>query len=158
MSRKQPKRVPAGRIEKGPPRKAVPAGAAKPAGLLPAAPGLLAVRWTRFDFGGPWCIGRSPSEEIVKLMKFVQNLERLKPAEVFRPDGSLGADYGDPACLPNEAAKARLRELSLIDETCISRIRMGSRRRLYGFRRDPEFYPVFWDPDHAIWPCRKRNT
>lgn len=154
---KKPKNVPAGRIEKRPPRKAVPATAAKPQGFPPAAPGLFVVRWTRFDFHGPWCIGNDPNR-FVELMKRITELERMTPSEVFRPDADLGVDYGDPANLPNEAAKQRLRDLGLMDETCISRLRFGSRPRLYGFRRDPEFYPVFWDPEHVIWPAKKKHT
>lgn len=152
MARKQPKNVPAGRIEKGPPRKAVPAIAAKPQGFAPAAPGLFVVRWTKFDLDGPWCLGASKPAKIVDLMRRIRDAEQLTPDEVFRLNGSLGVDYGDPANIPNAKAKRRLRDLRLMDETCISRLRIGGKARLYGFRRDPEFYAVFWDPEHDIWP------
>ena len=44
------------------------------------------------------------------------------------------------------------------DQTNISRLRCGGKPRLYGFRVDPEFYVVFWDPEHVIYPSLKRNT
>lgn len=149
---KKPKNVPAGRIEKRPPRKAVPAIAAKPLGFAPAAPDLFVVRWTKFDFDGPWCLGASKPAKIVDLMKRIRDAEQMTPDEVFRLNGHLGVDYGDPVNIPNAKAKRRLRDLGLMDETCISRLRIGWKPRLYGFRRDPEFYTVFWDPDHDIWP------
>jgi hypothetical protein len=80
----------------------------------------------------------------------------MTPAEVFRPDRNLGKDYGEPANLLNREARRRLEELGLMDETQISRLRFGNTERLYGFRRDAEFYAVFWDLHHAIWPSSKR--
>jgi hypothetical protein len=83
-------------------------------------------------------------------MTRIRDMEQMTPAQVFR--GDPGKDYGDPARLPNRDARDRLSDLGLIDETCISRLRIGSSERLYGFRRDPEFYAIFWDPKHEIWP------
>ncbi|MCX5066732.1 hypothetical protein OOJ91_12660 [Micromonospora lupini] len=91
----------------------------------------------------------SSSDEIVAMMRRVCDMEQMPPLQVF--SGEPGKDYGDPARLPNKAAKDRLVELGLIDETCVSRLRISGPGRLYGFRRDPEFYAVFWDPKHEIW-------
>ncbi|HEX5597025.1 MAG TPA: hypothetical protein VFX61_13570 [Micromonosporaceae bacterium] len=95
----------------------------------------------------------SASVDIVDLMTRLRDMEQLTPVQVF--SGELGKDYGDPARLPCKPARQRLSELGLADETCISRLRIGSMSRLYGFRRDPEFYAVFWDPKHEIWPSKR---
>lgn len=153
MAKGSRKQIPAGRIHTGPPRKAIPAQAARLAGFDPQAPELFRVRWTRFDYRGRWCIGVSASVDIVDLMTRLRDMEQLTPVQVF--SGELGKDYGDPARLPCKPARQRLSELGLADETCISRLRIGSMSRLYGFRRDPEFYAVFWDPKHEIWPSKR---
>ncbi|GIG93149.1 hypothetical protein [Plantactinospora endophytica] len=151
MGKGSGKRVPAGRIQTGPPRKAVPAGAASPArGFVAVDQTLFRVRWNRFDYQGPWCIGASTPDALVTLMMRLRDMEGMTPARVF--SGDLGKDYGEPARLPNRDARKRLEELGLADETCVSRLRIGGAGRLYGFRRDPEFYAVFWDPKHEIWP------
>ena len=155
---KKPKKVPAGSGYQGPPRKSVPAAAHQPPGFAPAAQGLFIVRWTKFDFNGPWCLAESDSAVIVKLMSRVCQMETMTPGEVFRPPTGPGVDYGDPALLPNTDAYQRLVDLGLSDETNISRLRINGEQRLYGFRRDPEFYAVFWDPQHRIWPSKRRNT
>lgn len=155
---KKPKKVPAESGYQGPSRKAVPASAHRPPGFSPATPGLFTVRWTKFDFNGPWCLSRSDSAAIVNLMTRLCGMETMTPGEVFRPSTGPGVDYGDPALLPNNSTYERLTELGLNDETNISRLRINGEQRLYGFRRDPEFYAVFWDPHHRIWPSKLRNT
>lgn len=122
-------------------------------GLVPVDQTLFRVRWNRFDFQGPWCIGMSPADVLVKLMMRLREMESMSPIQVF--SGGIGKDYGDPAKLPNPDARARLVELGLADETRISRLRINGAGRLYGFRRDPEFYAVFWDPKHEIWPSSR---
>lgn len=154
---KKPKKVPQGRAYQGPARKSVPASARRPPGFPPAAPGLFTVRWTRFDFNGPWCLSQSDSTVIVNLMTRLCQMETMTPGEIFAPAGP-GVDYGDPALLPNSRCYERLTELGLNDETNISRLRINCGQRLFGFRRDPEFYAVFWDPYHKIWPSKLRNT
>jgi hypothetical protein len=145
------KRLPTGRLQSEPPRKAVPSTAASPKAVIAAVDqGLFRVRWNRFDYHGPWCIGVSLSSDIVTLMTRIKDMEHLSPLQVFC--GDPGKDYGDPARLPNRDAIKRLNELGLADETNVSRLRIGQRGRLYGFRRDPEFYAIFWDPKHQIWP------
>lgn len=139
------------------PRKSVPAVTKALAAVLRLpTDGKLTVRWTRFDYDGPFCLAASSIDTVVTMFKAVSHLESMTPAEVF--GGGVGKDYGDPAGLPNQAAVRRLRELSLQDETNISRLSFMGRQRLYGFRRDLEFYAIFWDPDHQIWPSVKRHT
>lgn len=144
------KRVPAGRGNQAPPRKAVPNRAANPGPFTQVDQSLFRVRWSRFDFHGTWCIGLSPSSDIVTLMTRIRDMEKMPPLQVWK--GDPGKDYGDPSRLPSKAARDRLEELNLMDETSVSRLRISGAQRLYGFRRDPEFYAVFWDPKHEIWP------
>jgi hypothetical protein len=134
------------------PVKAVPpsAGAKR---FEAAGDNTLAIRWSRFDLHGPWCIGSSDAAEIVGLFEQLQSIEKMTPHEVF-DGGHPGKDYDVPA-LPTRAARDRLGELGYTDETRISRLRVSGPGRLYGFRRQHEFYALWWDPAHQIWPSAR---
>ncbi len=157
MSGNRKRRIP-GAASAASPKKSVPTAAkqALTATLRLPMAGRLTVRWTRFDYDGPFCLGASAIGTIVQMFKAVSHLETMTPAEVF--NGGVGKDYGDPAGLPNPEAVRRLQDLQLQDETNISRLSFMGRQRLYGFRRDLDFYPIFWDPEHRIWPSVKKHT
>lgn len=36
------------------------------------------------------------------------------------------------------------------------RFRLGSGRRLWGYRRDKTFHVVWWDPEHAVYPTEPK--
>lgn len=150
------KRIP-GAAGTGHPRKAVPA-AARPGGFLNPPTGKLSVRWTKFDYDGPFCLGRSDIATVVNLFKQVSNLESMTWTEVFTGVNPRGTGYGEIARLPNAVAVNRLKELSLGDETNVSRLRFTGEQRLYGFCRDSDFYAIFWDPFHEIWPSKLKHT
>jgi hypothetical protein len=157
MGSKRDKHIPAGKIRPDLPRKAVPPAAGRAAAILVPPAGRLIVRWTRFDYDGPFCLARSDVTTIVSMMKRVREIETMAPLEVFKPNG-IGVDYGEPGGLPNTIAINRIKYLNLQDETNISRLRISGRERLYGFRRDREFYAIFWDPKHEIWPSELKHT
>lgn len=154
-----PKKFLRGKIpDPGLPPQTVPKRAAQPALLSPSPSGTFVVRWARFDFDGPWCLGLSDSTAIVDLMRRLKAFESMRPIDIFGTTKSYpGTDY-DVARVPNQDAVKRLSLLGFGDETRISRLQIGGLPRLYGFRRDPEFYAVFWDPKHVIWPPTLRHT
>lgn len=48
-----------------------------------------------------------------------------------------------------------------LDKFCggeLFRFRLGSTRRLWGFRADHMFHVVWWDPDHKVYPSEPKNT
>jgi hypothetical protein len=45
-----------------------------------------------------------------------------------------------------------LEELRLDDFDELFRFRLGTMRRLWGIVDDEVFYPVWWDPDHKVYP------
>jgi len=75
--------------------------------------------------------------------------------ELFNSDGKFAKDY-DPELLPNSRARRRLAELEYDDRDKISRIEVGPKQRLYGFREGTRFYALWWDPEHLIWPSKER--
>lgn len=139
-------------------RKAIPPLATRQRVLVPEAEGNFHIRWSKFDFGGPWCLSH-PAGDVVALMQRIKSLESMRPIDIFGTKKSYpGTDYPDIEQIPNAAALERLGELGFADETRISRIGLGNVPRLYGFRRDPAFYAIFYDPLHQIWPSSQKHT
>jgi hypothetical protein len=103
-----------------------------------------------FDLGGEWCISSISEAHLSALIGRLKSLEKMTAAEIF--SGDPGKDYDLNVGLPNRQAMKRLRELRYDDRDQISRLRIGRRERLYGFRYGHNFYALWWDPQHEIWP------
>jgi hypothetical protein len=114
------------------------------------------VRFNETDREGPWCLSRITPEHHLNLLQFLHKIENMTVQEIFT-DGDLGIDY-QVADLPSKVARDRLFEIQREDEVRISRLRIQGRPRLYGFRRDPHFHVLWWDPEHEIWPSTLKNT
>ena len=93
------------------------------------------------------------------LLERLRAIETMRASEVFAPGSEIGKRY-DVDSLPNTDARNRLVELEYDDQTEIARLRISGERRLYGFLPDggPDFYVLWWDPHHQIWPSTLRNT
>ncbi|RZK75279.1 MAG: hypothetical protein EOP28_00325 [Rhodococcus sp. (in: high G+C Gram-positive bacteria)] len=96
------------------------------------------------------------SEHLLDLLQRLKSFESMRCSQLFAPGSEEGKVYQVPD-LPNKDALARLTELDLDDQTEIARLRISGKRRLYGFLHDggPDFYALWWDPEHEIWPSRK---
>ena len=83
----------------------------------------------------------------------------MRCAEVFKPGSEEGKIYAIPD-LPNKQARDRIVDLEYDDQTEIARLRISGKRRLYGFLPSggPDFYVLWWDPEHEIWPSTKKRT
>ncbi|MBQ1165949.1 hypothetical protein KBZ21_49005, partial [Streptomyces sp. A73] len=64
----------------------------------------------------------------------------------------------DVADLPNKQALSRLDDLGIPDMTKIWKLRIGGAGRLGGFLVGHVFHIIWWDPDHQVWPSKKKNT
>lgn len=121
--------------------------------------GCLRVRFSHVDVNGPWCLTSIERPHFVTLLDRLKSFETMKCSEIFSPGSEVGKIY-PVADLPNMQAGKRLEELELDDQTEIARLRITGERRLYGLRPDrgPDFWVLWWDPKHEIWPSTKRNT
>jgi hypothetical protein len=84
-------------------------------------------------------------------------LESMTVGEVFSGRGYPGKEY-EVENIPTREALERLDALGLADQTKISVLRLGGEQRLYGFRDGNVFHVVWWDPEHEIWPSKKKHT
>ncbi len=120
----------------------------------------MVVRFDIFDVGGPWCLSRAAADLLALLFEKIRHLSKMTMNEVFHQGSGnkrLGKDYPlDKAGFPCDAANRRFRELQYDDEDSISRIEIQGLPRLYGFRRSNEFFALWYDTKHEIWPSSKR--
>lgn len=138
--RKQPLRINAPAAKKSVPAKATD---------VPEAEGLFRIRFGKLDLDGPWCLTKAP-DDLRMVLRAVQSFETMRLHEVFG-GGYPGKDYL-ARDLPAHDARTRLVELQLDDHERISRLRIGNMGRLYGFRHGLDFWVLWWDSRHAIWP------
>lgn len=120
----------------------------------------LRVRFNHVDVSGPWCLSLIEPDHLADLLGRLRSLETMTCAEVFfAPDRDEGKTY-QVDDLPNTDARSRLVELEMDDQTEIARLQINGKRRLYGFLPDggPDFYVLWWDPEHEIWPSPLRHT
>ncbi len=121
--------------------------------------GLLRIRLTTIDVGGPWCLTNIDPAHFRDLLPRLKSFEQMQKKEVFTPGSTVGLVY-DVEKIPNPRALQRLAELQFDDQTEIARLEITGRRRLYGFISDgsPDFWALWWDPEHEIWPSVKKHT
>lgn len=118
---------------------------------LPPSDGLLRVRLGRLDLDGPWCLTREPGD-LMKVLAAIKSWETMRTLDAF--GGHPGKDYALKD-LPNKDAHRRLAELNLDDQESICRMRVDGPGRLYGFRQNDDFWALWWDPRHEIWPSAR---
>lgn len=86
----------------------------------------------------------------------LRGFEKMTAAEIFA-GGEPGKTYGNPGDIPNKTARDRFLD-KYADEDEIHRLNCGGRCRLFGFRRGGVFLVLWWDPNHEIWPAKKKHT
>lgn len=105
--------------------------------------------------GVRWDLSASETEE---LLKFLENLSqktwRESEAEVAGGH-RRNHDHAVTDLVPS--AQKRLRQLNQPEER-IYRFRMSGKRRLWGFRSGNLFRILWYDPEHKIYPVKKRHT
>ena len=77
--------------------------------------------------------------------------------EAMAGDG-MGQIKSIPVGNLSSSAKRRLQEIQRDDEEWLHEIRLGSRPRMWGIRRQGIFHILWWDPNHRVCPAPLRNT
>ena len=115
----------------------------------------LPVAWhiQHMDVGGPWPC------EINTINSFKDNLheyEEMSWSEAMVPR----SNHPMPVNRLCPVAKKRLLELHHEAATLYQlKISGGNgKQRLWGLRRENIFQILWWDPEHKVYPIRKRNT
>jgi hypothetical protein len=123
---------------------------------LPDLPNMKPVwRLSRLDFDGPfgWASieGMKLREVVVKLRQFESmtwnEIERANKQHHFNSAENFSKE-----------AKERMNTLQMDDLDQMFSFRLMGTERIYGYRDRWIFYPIWWDPDHKVYPVEKRNT
>lgn len=145
---------------KGKPRASViPSGKVRPrAQFTPPDPDQkLLILFSKLDLESPWCLTGITQQDHLNLLRQVRDYETMTVHEVFAGLQQRGQKYPLES-LPNSDALARLAEVKLDDRDEIVRLRITGEQRLYGFLEGQRFYALWWDPNHEIWPSKKKHT
>lgn len=110
-----------------------------------------------------WASWPTESFELLKILSFLQDMERLTWLEIrSQMTGGNQRRGKKHKPIPVEdliaEAQARLLELKLDDFDEVFRFRLGNMERLWGVIPVDHhiFYPVWWDRDHKVCPSADR--
>lgn len=105
------------------------------------------------DLDGPWGWNRVAGNALKRVLRFLCDLESMRPGEVFGPKHKL-----IPVAKLAGDAQKRLQEIELDDLDGLWELRLSGRGRIWGHRKEHVFYPVWWDPEHEVCPSTKKHT
>lgn len=112
-------------------------------------------RFGNLDDSGRWGLSRCSESDLRDLFAKLSSFETMRVKELFTGQ-EHGKRYNVESISP--AAQKRLIELNRDDETQIVRLRLSGKKRLFGFLKGSVFHILWWDPEHEIFPSKKRNT
>lgn len=113
-------------------------------------------RLSWLDKDGPWSLNEISRQTMIELMSKMVSFESMTVGEIFSTGSEHGKSYS-VADLPPDAAR-RMKDIRRDDEDQIHRLRCGGSERLYGIMREHVFNVLWWDPEHQVWPSKKKNT
>lgn len=113
-------------------------------------------RFNEVDTDGEWPVSAITPDNMAMLIRKMASFESMRIGEIFAPGEQLGKKYPLEKLPPR--TRARLREIERDDEDEIARLRCTGPARLYGFLREHVFHVIWWDPDHRVYPSKKKNT
>lgn len=130
-----------------------------PSSLLPASTTSaerLCWRFTHVDHDSRWGFSAMQPDVLCEILKKLAYCESMTVAEL-RNTRRFFKEYDLPGGLCKEALD-RLAHMGREDMTAIQRLEFTGTQRLYGFLEGNVFHVVWWDPDHEVYPSRKKHT
>jgi hypothetical protein len=116
----------------------------------------LSWRFGMADLDGPWGWRDVDAATMQEIIGKLRDFESMTVSQLFHQGDEPGKQYA-LSQLPAKPIK-RLRELDLDDADNIYRLRLGGKKRLYGFLFDDVFHLLWWDPDHGVFPSKLKHT
>lgn len=104
-----------------------------------------------------WSLANVSPTDQLDLLKHMRQYEAMTVGDLRSGNLSAFKSYPDFSSCPNKDAVDRLATLYGGYDS-IARFRLSSKKRLYGFLVENEFHLLWWDPNHEVWPSKKRNT
>ena len=107
----------------------------------------------------PWPMSRMTEREHRDVLLKLADFEKSTVGELRSSSYRAFTIYNDFSSCPNTKAVDRLGEKYETGQTdAIARFRLSGKKMLYGFLVGNEFHIIWWDPEHEIWPSKKKHT
>ncbi|MCT8157695.1 hypothetical protein [Bifidobacterium polysaccharolyticum] len=106
----------------------------------------------------PWSLAKMSESDHAEFLKKLKQFEYSKVGELKSPRLGSFKTYHDFSKCPNQDPVERLGKYYEFEGDSIARFRLSGKKRLYGFLIDNGFHIVWWDPEHEIWPSKKKHT
>lgn len=105
------------------------------------------------EHDGKWSWGVD-GDALRGILAFLVQMEKTTWADIVSRGAGNGRrmHHAQPIESLCPEARARLKQLHLDDRDEMFRFRLGGKLRLWGFLVEDVFYPVWWDPDHKVYP------
>jgi hypothetical protein len=108
------------------------------------------------EHAGSWSWGVT-DVTLQGIIEFLTQMERLTWTEIQaqmtnNKKGGHRKHHAIPLDRLCPEAQRRLQDLRLDDLDDLFRFRLGNKPRLWGVIHEGVFYPVWWDPEHKVYP------
>ncbi|MER7822842.1 hypothetical protein ABTX85_09795 [Streptomyces sp. NPDC096097] len=93
----------------------------------------------------------------MEILAELRDFEQFTLNELRNTSDTFSA-YGLPQAALCKEAYDRPASMRRDDMTEIHRLRLQGAQRLYGFLDGNVFHVVWWDPEHDVYPSKKKHT
>ncbi len=107
------------------------------------------------DWDGPWCPSKCKESGVRGIFKRLADLESMTWTAIQSKTGSHVVG------IQGIIKEARDRIIFLKKEEWadnLCSLRMSGKERLWGFLRSGVFHVLWWDPEHQVYPSKKKHT
>lgn len=111
-------------------------------------------RFFHLDWDGPWCPSKCKESGVRGLLERLAAFESMSWVEI-----KSGGSHTVGAEGIIKQARDRLTDRKL-DEWAdhLTSLRITGKERLWGFLRAGVFHALWWDPEHEVYPSKKKHT
>ncbi len=111
-------------------------------------------RLSSIDWDGPWCPSKCGDHEIRGIHSWLANLEGMPWTQILSNGSHI---VGTDGIIPD--AKKRIIALGKAEwQDHLCSLRRTGKERLWGFLRAGIFHVLWWDPEHEVFPSKKKHT
>lgn len=111
-------------------------------------------RTSSADLDGEW--GWSKVEIKLLFQEIIPKLQNYETMTWGQIEGKESHFIDVDKC--SKEAQKRLEELELEDLEELFSLRIGSRKRIWGRLKSSIFQILWWDPEHQVYPVKKKRT
>lgn len=105
------------------------------------------------DGGGPWSWHNFECSGLVEVLSKLGELEKSS-----WPQLAGGRHHRVATAQVSREAQKRLEELAQDEVDSLYSLRLSGTQRVWGILHGSCYYLLWWDPDHTVYPAKKKHT